>query len=202
MDLQEFEQQLRDLIGSPARLRPFVCEGSPLACRVVITGSNPATQVGLDFWDFWTRGYGFHKTAWREAYARERARLGKRPVSTTRRVIDQLTGAMSVPCLETNIYSSAADAVADLSPEERWTGPFDFLVDAIRPDVIVTYGKDAETHLEGWLGLGIPHETFGQVRVLGGRVWFRAERHFSRGYAYARAEQLGRDIDAVVQASV
>lgn len=50
MTLSEFEQELRSLIGQPTDLRPFVCEGPPLACPVFIVGYNPATEMTADWW--------------------------------------------------------------------------------------------------------------------------------------------------------
>ena len=58
MKLKQFESELRSLTG-PSALRPFVCDGSPLTCRVFIVGINPATSMTTDFWQFWRAGTGF-----------------------------------------------------------------------------------------------------------------------------------------------
>jgi hypothetical protein len=37
-DINSFERDLAALIGKPSLLRPFVCDGSPLECKVFIVG--------------------------------------------------------------------------------------------------------------------------------------------------------------------
>ena len=59
LDLSSFEQRLAALIGKPTDLRPFVCDGSPLDCRVFIVGFNPASALDEDFWKFWDPSIGF-----------------------------------------------------------------------------------------------------------------------------------------------
>ena len=115
--LDDFEQELEALIGRPTNMRPFVCDGSPLKCRIFIVGFNPATTMKASFWDFWRSGYGFDKKAWFEAYKEERrsrplkpGRKWRNPVSNTRRVIDWIAEAASpYDCLETNIHSLPSD---------------------------------------------------------------------------------------------
>lgn len=61
--LQSFESGLEAIIGRPTTLRPFVCDGSPLDCRVFIVGFNPATDSEVDFWNFWSSHRGFKQRA-------------------------------------------------------------------------------------------------------------------------------------------
>ncbi|HEX5727165.1 MAG TPA: hypothetical protein VFX98_16930, partial [Longimicrobiaceae bacterium] len=76
LTLEEFSAGLARWIGRPTPERPFVCEGSPLACRAFVVGSHPATMLDADFWEFWEPGYGFHKDAWLRAYEAQRLREG------------------------------------------------------------------------------------------------------------------------------
>lgn len=81
--LDDFEKGLISLIGKPTDLRPFVCDGSPLDCKVFSVGFNPATKMSADFWHFWRSGYGFDKSVWLKAYEKDRQdrplkNLGKR----------------------------------------------------------------------------------------------------------------------------
>src|SRR5688572_31077171 len=39
--------------------RPFVCDGSPLKCKIFIVGTNSARLVEHPFFDFWDPLYGF-----------------------------------------------------------------------------------------------------------------------------------------------
>src|ERR1700735_3082953 len=115
IDLSAFESELKELIGRPSELRPFVCNGSPLECGVFIVGFNPATKMRADFWEYWRSGYGFDKEAWFKSYKEERQARPLNPgktrraqISNTRRVIEWIIEAASpIGCLETNIYSAA-----------------------------------------------------------------------------------------------
>lgn len=184
--IEVFEEGLASLIGKPTDLRPFVCEGSPLSCRAFIVGFNPATEMSSDFWNFWRRGYGFDKSAWFAAYLHDRRirplKPGKkrRPtVSNTRRVIDWvLQEASPVQVLETNIYSAPTEQIDDLALERRLTAPFEFLVESVKPDVIVAHGKDAAAYLGG--------------QDLVARII--AVPHFSRGWSQSSARELGQQI--------
>src|SRR5215218_7019589 len=116
MDLIEFAARLKELTRAPTRLRPFVCDGSPLDCRIFIVGFNPATSLTGDWWDFWDSSYGFRRAEWLKRYIPERAtqplkpgRTRRAPISNTRKVIDWIVdAARPVKCLETNIYSAAS----------------------------------------------------------------------------------------------
>ena len=184
--LSEFEKQLVTFIGRPTCLRPFVCDGSPIECGAFIVGFNPATVSSIDFWKFWRADYGFDKKAWFDAYKKERclrplkpSRTRRNAISNTRRVLEWiLESAAPAKCLETNIYSMPTRRVAELEPQKRDTAPFDFLLKAIQPQVILTHGKEAEKYLCAM------HCT---ARII-------AVPHFSRGWSQERACELGHRI--------
>lgn len=184
--LDKFEQELAFLIGNPTDLRPFVCEGSPLNHKAFIVGFNPATEMSADFWSFWRPGYGFDKSAWFTEYLKDRQGRPLKPgktrrpaISNTRRVIDWiLQEASPVQCLETNIYAAPTEQAADLALAHRLTAPIDFLLDSVKPDVVVVHGKDAATHL--------------QDKGIAARVI--AVSHFSRGWSQSDARALGQQI--------
>lgn len=191
--LKQFEQQLAAIIGMPSTLRPFVCEGSPLLCRVFIVGFNPATQMSADFWQFWSTDKGFDKKAWMNAYVEERRTAPLKPgrtrrttVSPSRRVVNWiLEKAAPTLCLETNIYAPPTARAIDLAAEKRSTDPIDFLYEAIRPVLIVAHGKEAVEYL-------VKKKVSAQ---------FIPETHFSRGWSRQRAEELGRRIKEICSSS-
>lgn len=155
--LPEFSRDLESLIGKPTDLRPFVCEGSPLACEVFLVGFNPASPMSVDFWDFWKDSYGFNKCAWFEKYKEERQNRPLEPgktrrneVSKTRRIIDVIVeNARPVRCLETNIYAKATEKGVDLEEQDRVTAPFDFLLRKVEPRLVIAHGREAEDYLQG-----------------------------------------------------
>ena len=187
--LEEVQARLEAAIGRPATSRPFVCEGSPLDCRVFIVGFNPATEMSADFWEFWTPGYGFNKAAWFDAYKAERRNKPLRPgktrrnaISPTRRVIEWICEAAApVKCLETNIFSTASTDMNSLREEDRDATLFRLLVEAVKPSVIVAHGKDACLEAERFSG---------RAKIL-------AVRHFSLGWSERKARELGAELRSV-----
>ncbi len=191
MEPEEFERDLMALIGRPTDLRPFVCDGSPLACSVFIVGFNPATTVSIDFWQFWRSSYGFTKLSWLNTYIEERRVRPLKPgkkrrntISNTRRVIEWIVEEASpIKCLETNIYAAPSEQATDLSMRLRITAPFDFLLRAINPRIIVAHGSEATTHIL---------EKQPSAHVI-------SVNHFSRGWSQDGARKLGRQIKDVFE---
>lgn len=202
--LDELERGLRARIGSPAFVRPFVCEGSPLECRAFVVGSNPATALELDYWSFWERGYGFHRAMWAEATRARRREAGKAEITPTRRMLGRIMKeAAPVRCLDTNVFSTPIPAERDLGAELRRTDVFDFLLEAVRPAALVAHGKEAADHLRRLLGADrLPADRFEPVPAPWGSMRVIAVRHLSRGWSYRQAEALGRALrEAAEQAS-
>jgi hypothetical protein len=193
--LDGFEAALAARIGRPAYVRPFVCEGSPLECRAFVVGSNPATALSLDYWSFWESGYGFRRETWAEASRAQRCAAGKREITPTRRMLGRIVQAAApVRCLDTNVFSTPTPAERDLPPELRQTGVFELVLEAVRPAAILVHGKEAREHLRRLLGAELATESFEPVRAPWGTVRVRAVRHLSRGWSYAGAEALGREL--------
>ena len=174
--LSHLRDGLQGIVGRSSTLRPFVCDGSPLDCEVFIVGGNPATDIGVDFWKFWSDDYGFHRTAWFETYIQSSKRGA---VSPTRRRIDLIVGeAAPVRCLETNIFAKPTRRGGDLDKRERNTAPFDYLLRKVKPGLVIAHGKDARTHLASLRGAEF-------------ELW--EEKHFSR-VKLERARDIGRRI--------
>jgi hypothetical protein len=139
-----------------------------------------------DFWDHWETGVGFAKTAWFQAYLADRLTRPLSPgkkfrpaVSNTRRCLGWIEeGADGVSILETNIFARATVTKADLALKDRNSEPFRFLVEAIRPNVIVAHGADAHAAVDQL-------NTNAQVIKI---------PHLSRGWSEERANELGRSL--------
>jgi hypothetical protein len=93
----------RLLIPSPCFDRPFVCDGLPESCTVIVIGENPAATMDTDWWSFWDDKYGFDLGKFEVAYQKARLARNKRPVSNTRLRLMRLRG-MGLHCLETNVF--------------------------------------------------------------------------------------------------
>lgn len=181
--LHEFSCGLASLIGRPTDLRPFVCEGSPLDCDVFLVGINPASEMSVDFWHFWSDSYGFDKRAWYEEYKEERRNRPLKPgrkkrneVSNTRRIIEEVVlGASPVKCLETNVYAKATKQALDLEEQDRITAPVDYLLRKVAPKLVIAHGQDAAAYLQTQ---DLPCELM-------------CVSHFARGWSYQRASEFG-----------
>jgi uracil-DNA glycosylase len=88
-----------------------------------------------------------------------------------------LQAAHPIKCLETNIYSVPTERASDLAPEPWMTKPFDFLLEAVKPDLVIVHGKEAAKAL--LKGKKI------EAKVI-------PFRHFSRGWSEEAARELGR----------
>ena len=130
-------RELEALLARDPDARPFVCEGDPLACRVFIVGTNPATRMTQPFGSFWTLDGGFNKEAWLKSYEAHRAEKGKRMKSPSREVIEGvIEAAPGVGFLETNVFAVATAKESDLAAADRDSSFFSFLVELIRPAVM------------------------------------------------------------------
>lgn len=186
LDLRSFAKQLEEVIGRPSSSRPFVCSGSPLACPVFLVGYNPATSSGADFWSFWSDD-GFDHDAWFASYLEHRAAAPLAPgkkfrprVSPSRRVIQQMRNATTVPVLETNVFSTPSPSVRSL--DHRDDTAFRFLLAAIKPRLLVVHGVAAQREM---------------TRIQPSTKTLNV-RHFSRGWSKADIDVLAQRIEREV----
>jgi hypothetical protein len=197
-ELAVLAEALRARVGDPARVRPFVCDGSPLACRAFVVGGTPATGMAGAFWRFWDADAGFRRADWLAAYAAER---GERGPSATRRMLERIVAAAApVSCLETDVYAPppAGDGTGDGRSD---AAVFDLLLERVRPRAILAHGRDAARHLAARLGgAALPADRFAAVPAPWGTVRVRAVPHLARRWSYADADALGRELAAAALA--
>jgi hypothetical protein len=143
-ELDLFATALREQMPEMAGFRPFVCDGSPLDCRVFIVGCNPATDTETPFWRYWREGYGFDRASWEVDYRSARSSRGQRDVSNTRRAITILVESCApLKCLEANVYAKPTKRQSDLNASDTRNSLLAFLVSRIRPQWIVAHGQIA-----------------------------------------------------------
>jgi len=138
------------------------------------------------FWDFWQPGVGFDKQSWMQAYMTERAqrplkpgRTRRKKISNTRTVIESIIGELGPnDCLETNIYAKATEEYTDLEQADRATASFDYLLETIKPQILIAHGKDAVAHVKG--------------KSVDAHILDRS--HFGRGWSQDSARELGRTV--------
>ena len=150
--LKDFASGLREILNrmNTPGLRPFACDGSPLSCNVFLVGSNPATPMYRSFWEFWSDDFGFDKASFMQAYREARTERGELRTSKTRHTLEWVVDA-SAPtrCLETNVYAKpTSGGVRNLGPEDLNSEPLRYLLDWIKPGLIIGHGRTARRHLE------------------------------------------------------
>lgn len=103
--MTSFNKKLYSLIPSPCYERPFVCDGHPEQCTVIVIGKNPVTPLARDWWSYWDDNSGFDLEMFQSVYESERVVAQKPPVSPTRRRLNRLR-RNGLTCLETNVFRS------------------------------------------------------------------------------------------------
>lgn len=160
-DTTDWAAHLKQITREPLfGQRPFVCDGYPNECHVMIIGTNPATPLSTDWWDFWIWDYGFDYNLFTSRYINTRRKLGRSPMGRTRRKLTRLTrfaadclGELRLKCIETNVYRREAWSEGDLwrhEPSDRY--PNDdvlyLLMAALQPPkAIIPHGDMAITWL-------------------------------------------------------
>lgn len=198
--LSEFSASLRSLLADRPLSRPFICDGSPLDCQVMLVGFNAATPMQAGFLDFWSDQNGFDFSAWQQAYIAERQAKGNAAHSATRRNLNRLQTAATAPSvsgsilLETNIFDHPSANKKQLLKTQQDTQIFDFLLHSVQPKIVISHGKDANQYLanryqqqanpDDWVELTHQGQTF---------CWY-ATSHLSRGWSYEKLDALGQQI--------
>ena len=86
--------------------RPFVCDGFPDECDVIVIGENPATRLKAPWRRFWNDDVGFNFDAFLANYKSERKASGKREEVSRTRSRTLVLRQHGLRCLETNVYSN------------------------------------------------------------------------------------------------
>lgn len=194
--LAPFRERVQEIMAD-AKSRPFVCDGSPLACSVFIVGFNPATEMDKPFWSYWSDASGFDKATFMRDYLVERELQEPKGVrARIERIVAQLPKGA---CLETNICSKPTKTAAELQPGERTTAIFRLLLDSIRPRFVYVHSNDPIAYFErltGTTGFDSGSPKTGSVDGYSFRVFGTRGPLFRMGFA--QAEELGRQIRSAV----
>ena len=167
----DWAARLKQIVDYPLHgQRPFVCDGCPTECHVVIIGTNPATPLNSNWWE-----YGFDYNLFMCKYKAKRGQPGP-----TRRRLMRITACLRevrLKCVETNVYRREAK-----SEEQLWNyDTFDrhpndkvlhLLMEGLQPPkVIVPHGCVARD----WITVQ-GHKLPPDVRILDRQI-----QHLSKG---------------------
>lgn len=201
-ELQQFSEKLKLRLNGNQQLRPFVCNGNPLNCEVFIVVYNPATEMERLFLDDWCDN-GFDKKQWMKYYVEERqnkvSKTGRKSnkLSNTRQRIEWLSKSLPYQCLETNLYSKSTRKANDLKPEDKDTTLFQFLIDEIKPKVLVIHGVQVKKDFEKLFNLSLKQDDFLTCTIYGNSVLIVSKRHFSRGWSKSAVDGFADEIKNV-----
>ncbi|MFZ3193034.1 MAG: hypothetical protein WA154_07495 [Moraxellaceae bacterium] len=195
-----FSSTLRSLLADRPLSRPFVCDGSPLDCQVMLVGFNAATSMQASFLDFWTDQNGFGFNAWQQAYTAERQANGKTAYSATRRNLNRLQMAVTASnlsaakILETNIFDHPSANKKQLLKAQQDTQIFDFLLHSVQPRIVISHGKDANQYLATRYQQQVNQDHWVELTHQGQTFCWYATSHLSRGWSYEKLDALGQQI--------
>ena len=205
MKMREFKIGLAAIVGDPCvGSRPFVCDGSPLDCRVMLVGINPASDTAENFWNFWSGDSGFNRREWLDAYVKSRESRGLPPFTNSRKVIERIIRAVRpASCLEANLYAKESPRSGDLRSGEKSVAVLEFLLDKIdRARLVVVFGGNKQERetvcriMSGGRGCRDSDRAFfgafggGEVCSFGGDVYALFVRHYIY-WSHANADKFG-----------
>jgi hypothetical protein len=151
--LTEFPTVIEDVLRSAsdeASKRPFLCEGDPSFCELMVVGLNPATTQDLGDWrDYWHNDYGMDRKAFMRRYSEERLKAGKPPFSQTRNRLNYISGfckKRGIGLVETNIVGRPTASRSELTPKDfkATTYAWWVLFKRLKPRFLWVHGKDAD----------------------------------------------------------
>jgi len=197
--LSIFYENLKSKMVTIENPRPFICDGNPLACNIFIVGFNAATEMQTKFEDFWSNINGFNKSEWLKIYISERqakplptGKTRRNTVSSTRQRIEWLTEYLyPVSCLETNLFSKATVDAKSLDKSDQTTAVFDFLLDTVKPKLIITHGIDAKRYFESKYNRAISDN---EILQLNENLALVSVSHLSRGWSKEKTQGLAMKI--------
>ena len=180
LNLAEFSIQLKHLLLNRPHSRPFICEGSPLECDVMVVGFNAATKMEAPFAQFWSDETGFAFEGWFAQYQHERiAKQKARVVSPTRQRLERLKQKTGLSILETNIFDYPTVGKKDLKTDQKNTEVFEFLLQSIQPKFLISHGEDAHQYLSQRFQQNVEKQEPVWVQEQGRSMIWYASPHFS-----------------------
>ena len=188
MNLREFRSNLQKIEKRlPSDISwPFLCDGSPLKCRIFVVGSYPARKIEEPFWGFWDDTHGF-----------KRAKFIKKledltgGLTRTRRYLEIVVDAAGPSdTLETNIYPYEKLKAMDSTAEHKRTDAFDYLLHTIRPQIILAYGSEAKKFFRN-RSIAFEENRLNTINLDGLRIKLLPRQQLSYRTSHEKAREIG-----------
>ncbi|BFM99385.1 hypothetical protein MOXK02_09440 [Moraxella sp. K02] len=169
MDLKKFRTEMQQRLSEQqlddVKVRPFICSGSPLNCKIMMVGYNPAREVNLDVFDadIWNDDMGFDRESFAEHYdiaSYNDDLQWNRNHIFQQNLIDEISNH---PVIETYLYSVITAKKTLLSPQHKHTHVFDWLYSILKPVLVITQNIDVIKYFEREANKTLVRNTFNAI---------------------------------------
>lgn len=169
MDLKKFRTEMHQRLSEQqlnnVKVRPFICSGSPLNCKIMMVGYNPAREVNLDVFDadIWHDDVGFDRESFAEHYdiaSYNDDLQWNRNHIFQQNLIDEISNH---PVIETYLYSVITPKKTLLSPQHKHTHVFDWLYGILKPVLVITQNIDVIKYFEREANKTLVRNTFNAI---------------------------------------
>ena len=169
MDLKKFRTEMQQRLSEQqldnVKVRPFICSGSPLNCKIMMVGYNPAREVNLDVFDadIWHDDIGFDRESFAEHYdiaSYNDDLQWNRNHIFQQNLIDEISNH---PVIETYLYSVITAKKTLLSPQHKHTHVFDWLYSILKPVLVITQNIDVIKYFEREANKTLVRNTFNAI---------------------------------------
>lgn len=205
MGLKPFREQLETVLTAHALdtlpVRPFICSGSPLQCKIMMVGYNPAREVNLQTFDadIWNDQTGFDRERFAEHYdiaSYNDDLQWNRNHIFQQSLIDEISNH---PVLETYLYSVITPKKTLLSSEYKHTHVFDWLYSVIKPVLVITQNSDVIKYFERETNKVLVRNTFNAVTYRNLHCVILPISHLSKKWNDTEMYHLKEEIDELFE---
>jgi len=154
----DIDDAMKGIINQTVSNRPFMCDGSPLNCDVLVIGYNPSTST--PFTPFWTVTNGCDKEGWLKEYAKKN-NINMKPTRKRLEILSkniQSVGNGKHKLLEANLYPYGAPSKAKLPKGLHDTKWIKYLLDTLDYKAIIALGDDIGYFLNGYFEITLTRD--------------------------------------------
>lgn len=184
MNLETFLRNVHGLSRKTDGYVPFLCEGSPLACDILLVGDRgPANCVS--FWPHADVSYGFHRAEWLANEMEHACRC----ISPKERCVVEWMEAAAAPyrILETYITTGSHGHVEN--PEEA--GLLGFILQTVKPRIVAAAGVSTAEFLSLAAATVLPMGNFVEADLGYGPIEIVAMPSLFAGWTESAARVTG-----------
>lgn len=205
MVLKRFREQLEQVLSEyeldTLPVRPFICSGSPLDCKIMMVGYNPAREVNLEVFDseIWHDQTGFDRERFAEHYdiaSYNDDLQWNRNHIFQQNLIDEISNH---PVIETYLYSVITPKKTLLTEQYKQTHVFDWLYRMIKPVLVITQNIDVIKYFEKEADKILIRNTFNAITYRDLHCVILPISHLSKKWNDSEMHHLKEEIDELFE---